>query len=336
MLSHYHVVGENVRQFLFVTCCYRTPLKAFGKGLTPRLGSLWQIWLEGPCHGLKRLGRSCPSFLTIMYLVSVFFIENRASFYTHSIVHLALAKRDMLINFFAARKHLKTQARENNRAIEIIKHHELLEYDIFVFLIIVLSKIFALGVFLVFGSQNTCLSSFTLSHFKLTDIYSSSFSLSDDCLHILQSDYQGLAISNDADDKKDVVHDFYLHLIQIRLEKNNISFTRDISLVDFDLSVVQQDYEKHHNNDRNRLLREEQSYQINTWNEMWTTLNTDQTAAAKAIWNVVSNRNNQLFFLNDYNNIDKIMLQNTVLRRVRDEFKMAIAVTSSGIAAILL
>ena len=177
-------------------------------------------------------------------------------------------KRDMLINFFAVRKHFKSQARENNRAIEVIKHYELLECDVFVFLIIVLSKIFALGVFLIFDSQNTCLSSFTLSHFKLTDIYSSSFSLSDDYLHILQSDYQGLAISNDADDKKDVVHDFYLHLIQIRLKKNNISFTRDISLVDFDLLAVQQDYEKHYNNDRNRLLREKQSYQIDTWNKI--------------------------------------------------------------------
>ena len=58
----------------------------------------------------------------------------------------------MLINFFAARKHLKSQARENNRAIEITKHHELLECDIFVFLMIVLSKIFTLGVFLIFGS----------------------------------------------------------------------------------------------------------------------------------------------------------------------------------------
>ena len=162
----------------------------------------------------------------------------------------------MLINFFAIRKHLKSQARENNRVIKITKHHELLKCDVFVFLIIVLSKIFALDVFLIFGPQNTYLSSFTLSHFKSTNIYSSSFSLSDDCLHILQSDYQNLVISNDANDRKDVVHDFYLHLIQIRLKENNISFTRDVSLVDFDLLTVQQDYEKHYNNDYNRLLRE--------------------------------------------------------------------------------
>ena len=69
---------------------------------------------------------------------------------------------------------------------------------------------------------------------------------------------------------------------------------------------------------------------------MWTTLNVDQIAATEAIWNAVSDRNDQLFFLNNYNNIDKTMLQNTVLRRVRNEFKMTIAVISSDIVVILL
>ena len=43
----------------------------------------------------------------------------------------------------------------------------------------------------------------------------------------------------------------------------------------------------------------------------------------------------QFFFLDDYNNINKIMLQNTVLEKVRYENKIVIAITFSNIAFIL-
>ena len=69
---------------------------------------------------------------------------------------------------------------------------------------------------------------------------------------------------------------------------------------------------------------------------MWDSLNDDQTTTADAIWNSVINVIDQLFFLNDYEGTSKTMLQNIVLRRVRNEFKVIIAVTTSGIAFILL
>lgn len=69
---------------------------------------------------------------------------------------------------------------------------------------------------------------------------------------------------------------------------------------------------------------------------MWDSLNDGQTIAADAIWNSVVNSTGQLFFLDGYGGTGKTMLQNTVLRRVRSDSKVAIAVASSGIASILL
>ena len=44
----------------------------------------------------------------------------------------------------------------------------------------------------------------------------------------------------------------------------NINFTRDINfIIDFNLFKIQQDYEQHHNHDRNRPLREELNYNVN-------------------------------------------------------------------------
>lgn len=161
--------------------------------------------------------------------------------------------------------------------------------------------------------------------------------LSDDCIYTLQTHYQGLALPDDTQAKQAIAEDFCLHLIQIRLEENNSSSTKDISLINgFGLPGVQHDYEQYHNDGRNRLLREELSYQTDSWEQMWTSLNVDQTLAANAIWNAVSLSNGQLFFLDGYGGTGKTMLQNTVLRRVRHDSKVAIAVASSGIASILL
>ena len=74
----------------------------------------------------------------------------------------------------------------------------------------------------------------------------------------------------------------------------------------------------------------------NTWEQMWATLNNNQMAAADAIWDAVTHSTGQLFFLNGQRGTGKTMLQNTVLQRVQDDSKVAIAVASSGTAAILL
>ena len=55
-----------------------------------------------------------------------------------------------------------------------------------------------------------------------------------------------------------------------------------------------------------------------------------------AIWNAISFFNNQFFFLNDYENIDKIMLQNIVLRKIREVFKMIIVMIFLDIVFIFL
>ena len=61
-----------------------------------------------------------------------------------------------------------------------------------------------------------------------------------------------------------IIEDFYLHLIQIRLKKNNLIFTKNINLInDFGLLKVQYNYEQYYNNKRNRFLREEYFYQTN-------------------------------------------------------------------------
>lgn len=89
--------------------------------------------------------------------------------------------------------------------------------------------------------------------------------LSDDCIYILQTHYQDFALPDDTQAKKAIAEDFCLHLIQIRLKENNSIATKDISLIDgFGLPKVQHDYEQYHNDGRNRLLREERSYQTNT------------------------------------------------------------------------
>ena len=134
-----------------------------------------------------------------------------------------------------------------------------------------------------------------------------------------------------------MAEDFCLHLIQTRLEDNNTSSTRDVSLTGgFGLPAIQQDYDQYHSDGRNRLLREEHDYQTDDWEQLWGSLNVGQIAAADAIWNAVSHSTGQLFFLDGYGGTGKTMLQNTVLRRVRNDSKVAIAVASSGIASILL
>ena len=111
---------------------------------------------------------------------------------------------------------------------------------------------------------------------------------------------------------------------------------RDIGLtIGFGLPAIAQDYKQYHENGRNRLLKEEQGYETNTWEQRWTTLNNKQTIAADAIWEAVTHSTGQLFFLNGYRGTCKTMLQNTVLQRVQDDSKVAIAVASSEIAAIL-
>ena len=99
---------------------------------------------------------------------------------------------------------------------------------------------------------------------------------------------------------------------------------------------MQQEYEQYHDNGRNRLLREEHDYRTDHWDVAWATLNHAQKIAAEAICDAVDTQSGQLFFVDGYGGTGKTMLQNTVLRKVRNDDKVALAVASSGIASILL
>lgn len=68
-------------------------------------------------------------------------------------------------------------------------------------------------------------------------------SLSDDCIYKLQHEYTSFTLPNDAPGQQAIAEDFCLHLIQIRLEENNTSTTKDVSLNAFGLPAVQQEYE---------------------------------------------------------------------------------------------
>lgn len=84
------------------------------------------------------------------------------------------------------------------------------------------------------------------------------------------------------------------------------------------------------------MLREEHDYQTANWGIDWGVLNDAQKIAADAIYGAVNTQSGQLFFLDGYGGTGKTMLQNTVLKRVRCDGKVALAVASSGIASILL
>ena len=153
---------------------------------------------------------------------------------------------------------------------------------------------------------------------------------------MLRHEYSRFALPEDAPGQQAIAEDFCLHLLQIRLQECNTSSTRDVSLTAFGLPAVQHEYEQHHNDGTNRLVREELGYQTADHEAQWNTLNAAQKIAAQAIYDAVNTQSGQLFFLDGYGGTGKTMLQNTVLKKVRNDDKIALAVASSGIASILL
>ena len=95
----------------------------------------------------------------------------------------------------------------------------------------------------------------------------------------------------------------------------------------------------------NRLLREEMSYNIRPEDIelLWSKLNPDQSRAVDRIIDAINmNADDEygapgaLFFFNGAGGTGKTFVENIVIKKVRLERKVALAVASSGIAATLL
>ena len=92
--------------------------------------------------------------------------------------------------------------------------------------------------------------------------------------------------------------------------------------------------------DGNSLIHEEMSYNNDpvAVEEAWKGFNPGQLHAAQTILDAVNNlrSQNRIFFLNGAGGAGKTYVQNTVLKKVRLDGNIALAVASSGIAATLL
>ena len=95
----------------------------------------------------------------------------------------------------------------------------------------------------------------------------------------------------------------------------------------------------------NRLLREEMSYNISPDDAelSWNKINPAQRYVADRIMDAINTNAEEdygalgaLFFLNGAGGIGKTMFQNMVIKKLRSEQKVALAVAFSGIAVTLL
>ena len=144
----------------------------------------------------------------------------------------------------------------------------------------------------------------------------------------------------DYEAKKNQEYDFALYLIDGLLEHESTPGNpQNLAVHQLPQPVIV--FDEHHVH-ANRMLREELAYQIplQEVDEALTRLNHDQRFAADTILDAVDNPDEfggeQLFFLNGAGGTGKTMVQNTVMKKLRSQQKIALAVASSGIAATLL
>lgn len=109
----------------------------------------------------------------------------------------------------------------------------------------------------------------------------------------------------------------------------------------FSLPILTINFDEQH--EPNRLLREEQSYDISPEyaQSEWNKLNVEQLAAAEKIINAIEeqdefSKDGAISFLNGPGGTGKTMLQNTVMTKLRSQQRVVLAVASSSIAATLL
>ncbi|PKY22550.1 hypothetical protein RhiirB3_333347 [Rhizophagus irregularis] len=94
------------------------------------------------------------------------------------------------------------------------------------------------------------------------------------------------------------------------------------------------------NDESNRLIREEQEYDIEELLKLakddFLSLNTEQRAIFDKVIKAVETKTPAIFFVDGPGGTGKTFLYSNLLAKVRLEKRIAIAVASSGIAALLL
>ena len=90
----------------------------------------------------------------------------------------------------------------------------------------------------------------------------------------------------------------------------------------------------------NRLILDEYTYNINNLRDIvkWDCvyLNTDQRIAFDALCQAIISDEENVFFLKDFDNIDKIFLINLMLMKIHFENCIALSIIFSGIVITLL
>jgi hypothetical protein len=149
--------------------------------------------------------------------------------------------------------------------------------------------------------------------------------LSDDCRWRLQQ-------TNITDPTDEQMLSLALHDLNVILQQSGKTVR------DFGLPVPTQSFGNL--NRLPRLIAEEQSYDRQSLNKMWqrclNAANKDQRAAFETVIAAYESNNANIFFVDGPGGTGKTFLENMLLARVRSTGDIALAVASSGIAAILL
>lgn len=148
--------------------------------------------------------------------------------------------------------------------------------------------------------------------------------LSDDCRHKLQRIY------NVAHPSHEQVESLALHEIEIILQRSGKS------LSDYNLPDPSVDFA----NRVPRMVAEEMADNpqelLNLWEQGYRLVNAEQKKILDTIYLAVESGNGGLFFIDGPGGTGKTFVENLLLNRVRANRQIALAVASSGIAAILL
>jgi hypothetical protein len=149
--------------------------------------------------------------------------------------------------------------------------------------------------------------------------------LSDDCRWRLQQ-------QNIADPTNEQILSLALQDLSKHLQRSGKS------LQDFGLPLPTHDFDDAQNIPR--VIAEETSYDRQRLDEMWRTSldvsNQDQRAAFDAVVDAYESGQGGVFFIDGPGGTGKTFLENMILAKVRSNGDIALAVASSGIAAILL
>ena len=180
---------------------------------------------------------------------------------------------------------------------------------------------------------------FSVQFVRLWKIYKNAFF--NDCKRIIDRDYQRIFKFDSKIFEALAYQNQQLTFFLFADLLNKISREIDeISLIAFDLLELDIDFNEYFD-ESNKLIRKQlklTSFQ-NDVDDVWNKFNLDQLHAVDFIVNNVYNNQfdtKQFYFLNDFENTNKIFVQNIVLNKLRFENFIAFVVASFDIATTLL